>query len=432
MGIKYSLICKCPIPLCNLNLSNESEFAMTAIERFLKYVSFPTMSDEASETVPSTEKQLALGRYLADELSAIGLTEVELDEMGYLYATLPSNTASTVTLGLIAHMDTSDACADAPIKAKIVSYDGGDVCLNEEKGIFLKEEEYPSLGKYKGNSLIVTDGTTLLGADDKAGICAIVSALERIIKNDLPHGKVRVCFTPDEEIGRGADHFDVEKFAADYAYTVDGGPLGELEYENFNAASAKAVFRGVSIHPGTAKGKMKNAQLMAMDFAALLPPGETPRETEGYEGFFHLIEMKGECESAELSYIIRDHDRDKFAAKKALFEDAGRQINEKYGEGSCEITVRDSYYNMKEIIDDHMYTVERAKSAMEAVGVSPVIVPIRGGTDGARLSFMGLPCPNICTGGENFHSRFEFLPTESLLKVVDIVERLITDAAELI
>ncbi len=403
---------------------------MTMTERFLKYVSFPTMSDEASETVPSSAKQLVFGKYLADELSAMGLTDVELDKTGYLYATLPANTESSVTLGLIAHMDTSDACADAPIRTKIVQYNGDDICLNEEKGIFLKESEYPSLRKYTGDHLIVTDGTTLLGADDKAGICAIVTAVQHLIEKNLPHGTIKICFTPDEEVGRGADCFDVEKFGADYAYTVDGGALGELEYENFNAASAKAVFRGVSIHPGSAKGKMKNAQLMAIDFASMLPENETPAATEGYEGFFHLIEMKGECESAELTYIIRDHDKEKFSARKALFEAVGEKIREKYGKDSCEIILKDSYYNMKEIIDDHMYTVERAKSAMKAVGVEPVIVPIRGGTDGARLSFMGLPCPNLCTGGENFHSRFEFLSVESLAKVTEIVERIMTDTAE--
>jgi len=404
---------------------------MNTTERFLKYVSFPTMSDEKSETVPSTASQLALGRYLAEELSSLGLEDTELDEKGYLYATLPSNSNSTVTLGLIAHMDTSNACADYPVRTKTVLYNGGDIYLNEEKQIYMKESEYPALRNYVGHHLIVTDGTTLLGADDKAGICAIVSAIQRIIKEQRPHGKVRICFTPDEEIGRGADYFDVEKFGADYAYTVDGGALGELEYENFNAASAKAVFHGVSIHPGSAKNKMKNAQLIALDFASLLPKDETPAATEGYDGFFHLIEMKGECETAELSYIIRDHDKEKFLERKILFENICQKINDKYGKGSCEISVTDSYYNMKEIIDKHMYTVERAKSAMKAVGVEPVIVPIRGGTDGARLSFMGLPCPNLCTGGENFHSRFEFLSVESLSKSVDILERIITDASEL-
>ena len=403
---------------------------MNVTGRFLKYVSFPTMSDEASETCPSSAKQLVFSRYLADELTAIGLAEVELDDKGYLYATLPANTDCSITLGLIAHVDTSDACADAPIKTKIVKYEGEAICLNEEKAIFLKREDYPSLDRYVGQELIVTDGTTLLGADDKAGVCAIVSAVERLIASGAPHGKIRICFTPDEEIGRGADHFDVEKFGADYAYTVDGGGLGELEYENFNAASAKAEFFGVSIHPGSAKDKMKNAALMAMEFNAMLPADQIPAATEGYEGFFHLTDMRGGCESATLFYIIRDHDKAKFEEKKAVFATACAKINEKYGDGSCAVTVNDSYYNMKEIIDNHMYTVERAVAAMKAVGVEPEIVPIRGGTDGARLSFMGLPCPNICTGGENFHSRFEYLPIRSLERVVDITERLILDAAE--
>ena len=404
---------------------------MNTTERFLKYVSFPTMSDESSETVPSSKKQLELSKFLRDELISLGLSDVELDDKGYLYATLPANKCdSTYTLGLVAHVDTSDACADYPIITKIVEYTGEDICLNEEKQIFLSAEEYPSLKNYLGNHLIVTDGTTLLGADDKAGVCAIVSAIERVIKSDMPHGCIKVCFTPDEEIGRGADHFNVERFGADYAYTVDGGALGELEYENFNAAAAKAEFFGVSIHPGSAKDKMKNAQLMAMDFNALLPADQIPAKTEGYEGFFHLCDMKGDCESAELIYIIRDHDKEKFNEKKALFENVEKKINEKYGAGSCKTFVKDSYYNMKEIIDENMYTVERAKKAMLEVGVTPIIVPIRGGTDGARLSFMGLPCPNICTGGENFHSRFEFLSVESLNKVVDIVERLIINTAK--
>lgn len=402
---------------------------MNITERFLKYVSFPTMSDEASETCPSTKKQLALSRYLAEELTALGLSDVEFDENGYLYATLEANCDCKTTIGLIAHLDTSDACADEPIKTKTVKYEGGSICLNEEKEIYLSPEEYPSLNRYVGNNLIVTDGTTLLGADDKAGVCAIVSAVEKIIKSGAKHGTVKIGFTPDEEIGRGADRFDVEKFGADYAYTVDGGGLGELEYENFNAASGKAEFFGVSIHPGSAKDKMKNAALMAMEFNALLPADQIPAKTEGYEGFFHLVDMSGECEKAELVYIIRDHDRAKFEEKKALFSAVCEKINEKYGEGSCAVTVKDSYYNMKEIIDENMFTVERAITAMKAVGIEPEIVPIRGGTDGARLSFMGLPCPNICTGGENFHSRFEYLSVESLEKVVEIVERIVLDVA---
>ena len=399
--------------------------------RFLTYVSYPTMSDETSEAVPSTAKQLTFSRYLADELTAIGLSDVELDDKGYLYATLPANTPSGITLGLIAHVDTSDAVADAPIHTAVVPFEGKDICLNEEKQIYLKLSEYPSLQNYLGQHLIVTDGTTLLGADDKAGVCAIVTAAERVLNSNAPHGRIRICFTPDEEIGRGADHFDVEKFGADYAYTVDGGALGELEYENFNAASARVEFHGVSIHPGSAKDKMKNAQLMAMAFNAMLPPEETPAHTEGYEGFYHLIESHGDCEYAELIYIIRDHDRAKFEEKKANLTACAAAIEARYGEGTCTATVKDSYYNMKEIIDQHLYTVERAKEAMAEVGVTPLVVPIRGGTDGARLSFMGLPCPNICTGGENFHSRFEYLPVESLEKVTDIVERLILNTADL-
>ncbi len=398
-------------------------------ERFLKYVSYPTMSDETSETVPSTAKQLVLSRAIAEELRALGLEDVEVDEYGYLYATLPANVEnSTVTLGLIAHVDTSDACPDAPIKPRIVDYHGGDICLNEEQGIVLSPADYPSLNGYVGDHLIVTDGTTLLGADDKAGVCAIVSAVEALIASGEKHGKVRICFTPDEEIGRGADHFNVEKFGADYAYTVDGGALGEIEYENFNAASASVEFHGVSIHPGSAKDKMKNASLMAMEFNSLLPGDQIPSKTEGYEGFFHLIGMSGDCEHAQLTYIIRDHDMAKFTAKKAQLLFVAETINQRYGQGSCTASVRDSYFNMKEIIDRHMYTVDRARKAMEELEIEPKILPIRGGTDGARLSFMGLPCPNICTGGENFHSRFEFLSIESLEGVTRIVERLIVNA----
>ena len=400
---------------------------MNTTERFLKYVSFPTMSDETSETCPSSAKQLALSRYLADELTALGLKDVELDENGYLYATLEANCDCDTVIGLIAHVDTSDACADEPIKTKIVKYEAGAVCLNEEKGIFLSPEEFSNLDRYVGESLIVTDGTTLLGADDKAGVCAIISAVERIIKSGAKHGTVKIGFTPDEEIGRGANLFDVKKFAADYAYTVDGGAVGELEFENFNAASAKVEFFGVSVHPGSAKDKMKNAALMAMEFNSLLPANETPATTEGYEGFYHLTDMKGECEKAELSYIIRDHDKAIFAERKVIFAAVAEKINEKYGKGSCVVTIKDSYFNMKEIIDNHMYIVERAVTAMRAVGVEPEIIPIRGGTDGARLSFMGLPCPNICTGCENAHSRFEYVSVESLEKVVDIVERIILD-----
>ena len=404
---------------------------MQPYERFLKYVAFPTMSDESSQTVPSSEKQIVLSMALAAELMALGLEDVELDDKGYLYATLPANTDKKCpTIGLVAHVDTSDACADAPIAARIVEYAGGDILLNEEKGIYMTVADYPNLQNYVGQHLIVTDGTTLLGADDKAGVAAIISAVERLIRSDAPHGTVKICFTPDEEIGRGADHFDVEKFGADCAYTVDGGPLGELEYENFNAASAVVSFAGVSIHPGSAKDKMKNAQLAAMQFNALLPAEQIPACTEGYEGFFHLCDMQGDCEHAQLVYIIRDHDRALFEEKKQVMQAAADKINEIWGAGTCTLTMKDSYYNMKEIIDQHMYTVERAKAAMEQLGITPMVVPIRGGTDGARLSFMGLPCPNLCTGGENFHSRFEFLSIESLNGTVDIVERILYNAVE--
>jgi len=404
---------------------------MKPYERFLRYVAFPTMSDEKSQTVPSSQKQLILSRALASELCELGLRDVELDDKGYLYATLPANTSTPCpTIGLVAHVDTSDACADSPIAARIVEYTGGDICLNQQKGIYMTVADYPNLKNYEGQHLIVTDGTTLLGADDKAGVAAIISAVERLIASDAPHGTVKICFTPDEEIGRGADYFDVEKFGADYAYTVDGGPLGEMEYENFNAASAQVSFAGVSIHPGSAKDKMKNAQLMAMQFNALLPADQIPAKTEGYQGFFHLCDMQGDCESATLVYIIRDHDRALFEEKKQVIAKAAKQINALYGQGSCTLSLKDSYYNMKEIIDQHMYTVERAKAAMLELGIDPIVVPIRGGTDGARLSFMGLPCPNLCTGGENFHSRFEFLSIESLDGVVDIVERIVLNAAK--
>ena len=404
---------------------------MQPYERFLKYVAYPTMSDERSETVPSTEKQLVLSLALAAELMSMGLGDVELDDKGYLYATLPANTDKECpVIGLVAHVDTSDACADAPIAPRIVAYEGGDICLNEQKGIYMTVADYPNLQNYVGQHLIVTDGTTLLGADDKAGVAAIVSVVERLLTSDAEHGTVKICFTPDEEIGRGADHFDVEKFGADYAYTVDGGPLGELEYENFNAAAAVVKFAGVSIHPGSAKDKMKNAQLMAMEFNALLPAEQIPAKTEGYDGFFHLCDMQGDCEHATLVYIIRDHDRALFEEKKRVIAAAAETINARYGEGSCTLSVKDSYYNMKEIIDSHMYIVERAKAAMEQLGITPIVVPIRGGTDGARLSFMGLPCPNLCTGGENFHSRFEFLSIEALDGVVDIVERILCNAVK--
>ena len=396
---------------------------MKVQDRFLKYVSFPTMSDEESETCPSSAKQKKLGEYLAQELQSLGLADAHMDENGYVYATLPANCEGDIpTVGLISHMDTSPEAADEPIRPKTVAYGGGDILLNEEKEITMREADYPYLADYRGQHLIVTDGTTLLGADDKAGVAEIVTAIETLIASGKKHGTVKIGFTPDEEIGRGADLFDVEKFGADYAYTVDGGALGELEYENFNAASAVAEFAGVSIHPGSGKDRMKNAALYAAEFVSLLPAHEIPAETEGYEGFYHLLGIEGGIESAKVTYIIRDHDREKFEEKKRVFLAAGEKINEKYGAGTCKVTVKDSYYNMKEIIDANLYTVERAETAMREVGIEPKVIPIRGGTDGARLSFMGLPCPNLCTGGENFHSRFEFVSVESMEKISEMLD----------
>lgn len=402
---------------------------MKVYERFLEYAVIPTMSDETSDSVPSSQKELVLANKLAKELLEIGLRDAHVDEFGYVYATLPANTDKKMSaVGLIAHMDTSPDAPDSPVNARIVEYTGGDILLNEEKGITMRVSDYPYLEKYVGHRLIVSDGTTLIGADDKAGIAEIMTALEMIISSKIEHGKICVGFTPDEEIGSGADHFDVEKFGADYAYTVDGGALGELEYENFNAAGARVIINGVSIHPGSAKNRMKNASLIACKFNALLPTDEIPSKTDGYEGFFHLVGISGEIEHAELEYIIRDHDKVKFEEKKKKISDCAARINATYGDGTCEVYVKDSYYNMKEVIENHMYTVERAKSAMVDAGVAPIVVPIRGGTDGARLSFMGLPCPNICTGGENFHSRFEFVSVEAMEKTCDIIVNIIKNA----
>ena len=396
----------------------------------MSYALYPTMSDGSSKTVPSTEKQLKLANALKDELSEMGL-EAKVDGFGYVYATLPANCEGDVdTIGLIAHMDTSPEASDTDIKLKIVDYRGGDITLNEEKDIVMRTADYPYLSGYSGQRLIVSDGTTLIGADDKAGIAEIMTAVERLKNSDVPHGAVKICFTPDEEIGRGADKFDVKGFAADYAYTVDGGALGELEYENFNAAGAHITIHGVSIHPGSAKDRMKNASLIACEFNSMLPADEIPEKTEKYEGFHHLADMKGSIELATLYYIIRDHDREKFEEKKRGFFRIADALNKKYGEGTVELTVTDSYYNMKEKIEPHMYIVERAEKAMTEAGVTPRIVPIRGGTDGARLSFMGLPCPNLCTGGENFHSRFEFVSVEAMEKITDILVRLVQNAVK--
>ena len=405
---------------------------MKVEERFLQYVGYPTMSDENSESCPSSARQWALIEHLVREMQEMGLEEVKADENGYVTAAVPANVEGRPTVGFIAHMDTSPDAPDAPVRPCTVLYEGEPVLLNAGRQLYLDAAEYPALNRYKGQHLIVTDGTTLLGADDKAGIAEILTAVEELLHSGRPHGRIRIGFTPDEEIGRGADRFDVESFGADYAYTVDGGALGELEYENFNAAGATIRFSGVSIHPGSAKNKMKNAALMAMECNALLPAMEIPRCTEGREGFFHLTDMSGDVEHAQLRYIIRDHDRARFEERKRTLEKAVEAINEKWGADSAELILRDSYYNMKEKLADKMWIVERAADAMRKVGVEPEFTPVRGGTDGARLSFMGLPCPNICTGGENFHSRFEYVPVESMEKITAILLELMCGAEKIV
>ena len=388
------------------------------------------MSSEETGTHPSTAKQLVLARELVKELTEMGLQNVELDEWGYVYAELPKNTdAECNSIGFIAHMDTSNEASDENIKTQLVKYEGGDILLNPEKGITLKVSDYPYVEKHKGQTLIVSDGTTLIGADDKAGIAEIMTALEMLIKENKPHGKISVAFTPDEEIGEGADNFRVERFGAEYAYTVDGGELGELEYENFNAASAKVEVRGVSIHPGSAKDRMKNAARIAAEFDSRLPADEIPEKTEGYEGFHHLLSIKGGIEEASLVYIIRDHDREKFEEKKRGFMALEESMNSEYGEGTVTVTLKDSYFNMREKIEDNLFVVERAKAAMLSLGIEPLVTPIRGGTDGSRLSFMGLPCPNLCTGGANFHSRFEYASVESMDKISELLVKIATDVA---
>ena len=394
-------------------------------DRFLKYVSFDTMSDETTETCPSSAKQKILGAALVEEMLSMGITDAHMDENGYVYGTVPGDLSLPV-IGLIAHMDTSPDASGADIKTKIVEYTGGDILLNEEKDIWMKAEHYESLSGNIGKHLIVTDGTTLLGADDKAGIAEILTAAEILLSSEEKHATLKIGFTPDEEIGRGADLFDVEKFAADYAYTVDGGSLGELEYENFNAAGACVTVNGLNIHPGSAKDKMVNSQYIAMEFQSLLPAHQKPESTEGYEGFIHLTDMEGCVEKTTLRYIIRDHDMDLFIQKKQVMEAAAAFLNSKYGWGTVELSLKDSYFNMKEKIEPCMYVVDRAKAAMEAVGITPVVVPIRGGTDGARLSFEGLPCPNIFTGGQNFHGRFEYIPIEDMEKCVQLLVQILT------
>ena len=405
---------------------------MTVIDRFLKLVSYPTTSDERSETCPSTPRQLALAEELVRQMREMGIADAHVDADGYVYGTIPANCEKDIPVyGLIAHMDTAPDAPGENIRARVTGpYTGGDVVLNEEKHIVLSPEEYPQLKNAVGKRLIVTDGTTLLGADDKAGVAEILSAAELLLTSDRKHGTVKLAFTPDEEIGRGADRFDVAGFSADYAYTVDGGAIGELEYENFNAASAKIVIRGKSIHPGSAKGQMVNAALVAMELHGLLPALETPYYTDGYEGFYHLTDLQGETEQAELHYIIRDHDRAKFEDRKAVMQKVCAEIDRRYGAGTVELTLRDSYYNMKEKIEPCMFLIENAKQAMEQLGIEPKVVPIRGGTDGARLSFEGLPCPNLCTGGENFHGRFEYIPAEDMERITQLLAVMLWNLAE--
>ena len=411
---------------------------MRAYERLLKYVSYETTSDENSQTCPSSAKELVLADELVEELKAIGVADAHVDKDGYVYGSIPATKGAEneKTIGLIAHMDTAPAMSGADIKTRIINdYDGADIVLNEKLGVVMDTVTFPQLRNYVGQDLIETDETTLLGADDKAGIAEIMTAAAQIIEADkacegntdehIAHGKICIAFTPDEEIGRGADRFNVESFGADYAYTVDGGMLGEIEFENFNAASAKVHIKGENIHPGEAKNKMKNASLLAMEFNSMLPPAEIPAHTEGYEGFFHLCGMSGDEENAYLDYIVRDHNMDKFLERKAMLEHITAYLNTKYGAGTVNLDMKDSYYNMREKLEADMYIVDRAVEAMKENGVEPIIQPIRGGTDGARLSFMGLLCPNLSTGGHNFHGKYEYICIQSMDKMVEIIKSIV-------
>ena len=398
---------------------------MDITERFLNYTKFDTQSSEESTSVPSTPKQLVFAEYLKKELQQEGLEDVEMDDKGYIYATLPANTKDKIpTIGFISHYDTSPDCSGANINPRIVqNYDGSDIELSE--GIISSPKKFPELLAHVGEDLIVTDGHTLLGADDKAGIAEIVQAMCYLRDHkEIRHGKIRVAFNPDEEIGMGAHHFDVERFGCQWAYTMDGGDVGELEFENFNAAAAKITIKGVSVHPGYAKDKMVNANRLAAEFAAMLPAEETPEATEGYQGFYHLVGMQTQTESGKLSYIIRDHDCEKFEDRKRFIKQCAEQMNKKYGEGTVTAEVSDQYYNMKEKIDSHMHVIDLVLHAMQQVGVAPKVKPIRGGTDGAQLSFKGLPCPNIFAGGINFHGPYEFVPIQSMEKAMQVVVKI--------
>ena len=400
---------------------------MNLVERFLKYVSFDTQSSEETEVTPSTPGQMVFAKYLKEELESLGLEDITLDEHGYLFATLPANIDKPVpTIGFIAHMDTSPDMSGKDVSPRIVqNYDGSDIVLCAEENVVLSPSQFPELLDHKGEDLIVTNGKTLLGADDKAGIAEIVSAIVYLKEHpEIKHGKIRIGFNPDEEIGLGAHKFDVEKFGCDWAYTMDGGEIGELEFENFNAASAKITFKGRNVHPGYAKNKMINSIRVANRFCAMLPAHETPEHTEGYEGFYHLISFNGDVEQTTVAYIIRDHDRARFESRKKKIERFVSEINAEYGEGTATLELRDQYYNMREKIEPVMHIIDTAFAAMEAVGVKPNVKPIRGGTDGAQLSFKGLPCPNIFAGGLNFHGRYEFVPIQNMEKAMKVIVKI--------
>ena len=399
---------------------------MNVLDRFLNYVTYDTQSDEASATCPSTAKQRVLGEALVAEMKAIGIADAFMDENGYVYGTVPGD-PELPTIGLIAHMDTAPQAPGENVKPRVVEYTGEDVCLNEEKGMYLSAKDYPYLNNCIGKHLVVTDGNTLLGADNKAGVAEIMACAEYLIQNKPRHATLKIGFTPDEEIGRGADEFDVDGFAADYAYTVDGGELGGVEYETFNAAAATVTVKGLSIHPGAAKNKLINASQVAMEFHAMLPVHERPESTEGYEGFCMLRDITGGIEEAVMHYIVRDHDDEKFEQKKDRFYQIAVYLDSIYGEGTVEIEMNDSYYNMRRQIEPVMYVVDRARAAMERLGITPYSVPVRGGTDGARLSYMGLPCPNLCTGGQNFHGRYEYAVVEEMEACAKILVEILTD-----
>lgn len=400
----------------------------SVVDRFIRYAKIDTQSDENSKTCPSTEKQLNLARLLKSELEEMGLSDISLDDNGYLMATLPSNSKNKLPVaGFIAHMDTSPDMSGYNVKPRIIeNYKGEDILLNKESNIVLSPSDFPELESYIGETLICTDGTTLLGSDDKAGIAEILTAIKYFTDNpDIEHGKIRIGFTPDEEIGRGADKFDIDSFGADFAYTIDGGQIGELEFENFNAAIATINFKGRNVHPGTAKNQMINSIYLAGEFMNMLPPAQRPEYTEGYEGFYHLVDFVGSVEESEIRYLIRDHNSELFRKKKDGLIAIAKYINEKYSSERVVIEIKDQYFNMKEKVEPHYHIIELAEKAMEDAGIKPLIKPIRGGTDGARLSFMGLPCPNIFTGGHNFHGKYEFIPVSSMKRSVDTIKNII-------